>query len=113
MSLNFLTIYEKNLQDLNVDESLNRKIIQNENKLQALFNIQKKKRGSHSTDQKGINKERNKIIQNNHNTNKKQPRNFTSYYDNQFNDNEHELKKNFSQIYSPNTMIYDYDLNVK
>jgi hypothetical protein len=115
MSLNFLTIYEKNLQDLNVDESLNRKIIQNENRLQALFNNQKKKRGSHSTDQKGINKERNKIIQKNHNTNKKQPRNFTTYYYNQFNDNdnEHEMKKNLSQYYSPNTMISDLDLDEK
>ena len=115
MSLNFLTIYEKNLQYLDMDESLNRKIIQNENKLQALFNIPKKKRGSHSTDEKGINKERNKIIQKNHNTNKKQPRNFTSYYYNQFNDNdnEHEMKKNLSQYYSPNTMINDYDLNEK
>ena len=118
MSLNSLTIYQKELEDLDIDASLNRKIMQNENKLQALFNIPKKKRASHSTDQKGINKERNKIIQKNNNknnTNKKQPRNFTSYYYNHFNDNdnEHELKKNLSQYYSPNTMISDYDFNEK
>jgi len=122
MSLNSLTIYKQELDDLDIDEFLNRKIMQNENKLQALFNISKKKRESHSTDQKGINKERNKIIQKNNNknnTNKKQPRNFTSYYYNHFNDNDydfdhdHEMKKNLSQFYSPNTMISDYDFNEK
>jgi hypothetical protein len=115
MSLNSLTIYEKDLEGLELDAFLHRKIMQNENKLQSLFNIPKKKRASHSTDQKGINKEINKIIKNSTNTNKKQPRNFTSYYYNQFNDNdnEHEMKKNLSQYYSPNTMISDLDLNEK
>ena len=115
MSLNSLTIYLKDLEGLDIDASLHRKIIQNENKLQSLFNIPKKKRASHSTDQKGINKEINKIIKKSTNTNKKQPRNFTSYYYNQFNedDNEHEMKKNLSQYYSPNTMISDLDLNEK
>ena len=115
MSLNSLTIYKKDLEGLDIDASLHRKIMQNENKLQALFNIPKKKRASHSTDQKGINKEINKIIKQNNNNNKKQPSNFTTYYYNQFNDNdnEHELKKNLSQYYSPNTMISDYDFNEK
>ena len=115
MSLNFFTMYKKDLKGLDIDASLNRKIMQNENKLQALFNISKKKKVSHSIDQNGINKERNKIIKKNNNTNKKQPRKFTTYYYNQFNDNdnEHELKKNLSQYYSPNTMISDYDLNEK
>ena len=123
MSLNFFTMYKKDLKDLDIDASLNRKIMQNENKLQALFNISKKKKGSHSIDQKGINKEKNKIIKKNNNANKKQPRNFNTYYYNQFNnndnnndddnDNEHEMKKNLSQYYSPNTMISDYDFNEK
>lgn len=108
MSLNFFTMYKKDLKDLDIDASLNRKIMQNENKLQALFNISKKKKGSHSIDQKGINKEKNKIIKKNNNTNKKQPRNFNTYYYNQFNnndnnndddnDNEHEMKKKFKSV---------------
>ena len=61
MSLNFFTMYKKDLKGLDIDASLNRKIIQNENKLQALFKISKKKKVSHSIDQNGINKERNKI----------------------------------------------------
>ena len=115
MSLNFFTMYKKDLKGLDIDASLNRKIIQNENKLQALFKISKKKKVSHSMDQNGIKKERNKIIKKNNNTNIKQPKNFTTYYYNQFNDNdnEHELKKNLSQYYSPKTMISDYDLNEK
>ena len=117
MSLNSLAIYKKELNDLDIDASLNRKIIQNENKLQALFNIPKKKRAIHSTDQKGIKNERNKIIQNNNNSNQKQPSNFTTYYYNGFDDNDnfngHEIQNNLSQYYSPNTMISDYDLNEK
>ena len=117
MSSNSLAIYKKELNDLDIDASLNRKIIQNENKLQALFNIPKKKRAIHSTDQKGIKNERNKIIQNNNNSNQKQPSNFTTYYYNGFDDNDnfngHEIQKNLSQYYSPNTMISDYDLNEK
>jgi len=60
MSLN-ISLYEKELLNLNIDESLNRKIIQNENKLLSLFIEPKKKKEYHSIDQNAIKRGRRNI----------------------------------------------------
>ena len=59
MSNNLINIYTKDLKELDIDESLNRKIIKNEGKFHALFNVLKKNKKIHSTDEKGIIRERN------------------------------------------------------
>ena len=62
MSKNLISIYTKDLKELDIDESLNRKIIKNEGKFHALFNVPKKNKKNHSTDEKGIIRERNQNI---------------------------------------------------
>jgi len=59
MSKSLISIYTKDLKELDIDESLNRKIIQNEGKLHTLFNVPKKNKKNHSTEEKGIIRERN------------------------------------------------------
>jgi len=115
MSLN-IRLYEKELLNLNIDESLNRKIIQNENKLLSLFIEPKKKREYHSIDQKAINRGRNKNIKKKY-IKKKNNINITSTYCNSFDDNDSETNKNTSQLLSPRSKIslnyYDYDKSPK
>ena len=108
-----MSAYNKNSSNSNIDISLNRKIIQNENKLQNLFHISNKKRINHSTDQKGISKEKHlemlRKIKNqrrvlNYSTD------FQNGYDNNYNDDDHPLQKNLSQYFSPKPIIDDDDL---
>ena len=54
MSLNIRS-YQKELLNLKIDDSLNRKLIQNENKLLSLFVVPEKNKEFHSIDQKAIN----------------------------------------------------------
>ena len=112
MSLFLMNTYNNDMKDLNIDVSLNRKIIQNENKLQNLFNIIKNKRENHSTDEKGINKERHldilrKIKKKNHALN-----NSTDYH-NGYKNKSIGVKKNLSQYFSPkvNNNEYGFDYN--
>jgi len=116
MSLN-ISLYEKELLNLNIDESLNRKIIQNENKLLSLFIEPKKKKEYHSIDQNAIKRGRRNINIKKKNIKKKNNINITSTYCNSLDDNDSENNKNSSQILSPRSKMslnyYDYDKSPK
>ena len=105
MSLN-INLYQKDIQKLQLDSSLNRKIIQNEKRFQNLLSIPKNKDKCYSTDRKSYNKKRfiksNKKI-----SNKKKLINFRTEFYNNFddNDNDYKIQKNLSQYFSPKTVI--------
>ena len=111
MSLS-VNLYEKDIKNLNIDSSLNAKLIQNENKLQAILNYTKKKKECYSTD-KNVN---NREINNNKNKKNKikipKKKLFKNYKTDFFDYNDYENKKYFS----PKSMIsidYDYDSDYK
>lgn len=104
MSINIIT-YQKEIKGLNIDESLNTKIIANENKLKALFKITNKKRQYHSTDHKPVNRERN--------NKKKMKRKISNNNYSDFDDNESKIQKNLIGFFSQkrNISINDIDLD--
>ena len=116
MSLN-INLYEKDIQNLNIDSSLNIKLIQNENKLQAILNYKtKKKKECYSTDKNINNTKRN----NKNKINKiKIPKKnlFKNLKTDFFDYNDYENQKINNHNFSPKTMIssidYDYDSDHK
>lgn len=104
MSINIIT-YQKEIKGLNIDESLNTKIIANENKLKALFKITNKKRQYDSTDHKPVNRERN--------NKKKMKRKISNNNYSDFDDNESKIQKNLIGFFSQkrNISINDIDLD--
>ena len=104
MSINIMT-YQKEMKYLDIDESLNTKIIANENKLKALFKITNKKRQCHSTEHKPVNREGN--------NKKKMKRNISNNYYSDFDDNDSKIQKNLIRFFSPkrNISISDIDLD--
>ncbi len=108
MSMN-INLYEKDIKNLNIDSSLNAKLIENENKLQAIMNIPKKKYVSNSTDRNVINKDRNKKnLKKNKNSNKKIFKNFKTDY-NSFDYKDNENHKNINHNFSPKRIVSSID----
>ena len=103
MSLN-INLYQKDIQKLRLDSSLNRKIIQNEKRFQNLLSIPKNSNKCYSTDRKAYNQKRfiksNKKI-----SNKKKLKNFKTEFYNNYDDNDYEIQKNLSQYFSPKSVI--------
>ena len=114
MSSNLINTYQKDLKGLELDAHLNRKLIQNENRLHSLFgspnNNNKKRKINFSTDQKGINKEKNKKINKPKQTEKKVINLSTEKYrETEDLHDEDEIQRDLSLYSSPKTMISDYD----
>ena len=110
MSLNIKS-YQKELLNLKLDESLNRKLIQNENKLLSLFVIPEKKREFHSIDEKAISRNK-KIEKKKFLGKKKKIINLTKANSTSYDDNNSYRQQTAFRHFSPRSNLnnyYDYD----
>ena len=126
MSIN-ICLYERNVEKLKLDSSLNRKLIQNENKFQRLLSLPKKKtEKNNSLDKEEEVEEDNEIDKEiydgdedkeiinkkiNNYTDKKIVINFKAYYNNKSDGNDFEVQK-LSRYFSPKNTIIKTKKNI-
>ena len=126
MSIN-ICLYERNVEKLKLDSSLNRKLIQNENKFQRLLSLPKKKtEKNNSLDKEEEVEEDNEIDKEiydgdedkeiinkkiNNYTDKKIVINFKAYYNNNSDGNDFEVQK-LSRYFSPKNTIIKTKKNI-